>query len=218
MKKSSIVIFAAVLGVTAPAEAGFINLNAPDDQGPTFTLLADGSIQVSGTTTGRIAGYQYTGQGVCCELEDAGVSFDTNFTGTGSGGLSSAGQIFASDQSGTLIASDQMTASINWTKATATTTDETLTGTGTVLTSSGDDAFEGDFPVGGIFDISASYLTSCGRNPIICNSNPPVGGGGILLGGNLTPTPAPPIGSGCVTAFLALALLSVGKIIAMLRK
>jgi hypothetical protein len=220
MNKSSIGIVAAALGVAVPAEAGFINLNAPFDLGPTFTPLSGGMVQVSGSTGGTIAGYQYTGQPACCALENASASFDTNFTGSGTGGFSFAGKIFDSDGSGTLIASDQMTASINWTTAGASTTSASLSGIGTVLTSSGDDAFEGDFPVGGIFDISAQYLTPCGRSPITCGLNPPIGGSVILTGGSLTPVPAPApsIGMGGLTALLTLALLSVSKIIVMLRE
>ena len=70
-------------------------------------------VQISGTTSGTIAGYQYTGQPACCALENASATFDTNFTGSGTGGFSFAGKIFDLDMSGTLIASDQMTASIN---------------------------------------------------------------------------------------------------------
>jgi hypothetical protein len=220
MNKSSIVIFAAALGVAVPAEAGFINLNAPDDPGPAFTSLPGGMVQVSGTTSGTIAGYQYTGQPACCALENASASFDTNFTGSGMGGFSFAGKIFASDMSGTLIASDQMTASINWTTAGASTTSASLSGIGTVLTSSGDNAFEGDFPVGGIFDISAGYLTGCGRFPITCGPNPQVGGSVMLIGGSLTPIPAPApvLGKGWLAALLTLALITVSKIIVMPRK
>src|SRR5262249_48650231 len=123
--------------------------------GPTFTQLADGSIQVSGSTIGTIAGYQPGGAAV----QNASINFDTNFTGNGNGSLGFFSSVL-----------DSLTASINWTNATASTTNGTISGTGTVLTSSGDAAFEGDFPVGGFFDIFAFYLTDCGRRPFLCGS------------------------------------------------
>jgi hypothetical protein len=180
MRKYLITLTLATFGLALPAHAGFINLNSPRDSGPIFTPLPGNLVQVTGGVGGIVAGYQTPAEcpgGGC--LETAGASFDTNFTGqltsnhnyttSGTGGFSFSGRIFDGSGSGTPIASDSLTASITWSSIYFVDDGSVypgprLSGTGIVTSSTGDDAFEADFPVGGTFSIGAGFLwPQCGE-------------------------------------------------------
>jgi hypothetical protein len=85
----------------------------------------------------------------------------------------------------------------------------TLFGTGMVTSSSGDAAFEADFPLGGTFDVTVDLL--CGSHLFpLCRPDQPVGT--VIINGALIPTvavPSPLIGKLGWPMLLCLAVLGL---------
>jgi hypothetical protein len=195
MNKSSALIIAAMLGAAVPAEAGFISLNAPFDPGPTFSPQSDGTIQVSGGFGGTILGYSPDNS--FPPVQSARIDVDTIdllgqptnlptfYTTSGASSLSFRTGIIINDA----LVVDTMTTTVSWNTIRYSSSGDSFgvtfgnaSGTGIVTASSGDDAFEGDFPTGGIFTIDAAFI--CNRFNIPC----PGSFSSELINGSLIPT------------------------------
>jgi hypothetical protein len=99
------------------------------------------------------------------------------------------------------IADELLTATITWDTIFVAPGNDFIQGTGIVTTSSGDDPFEADFPVGGTFDIRVGWF----QQPFA----PFPGAGGGLTPTTIAAVPAPPIGVGWVVALLTLAVITI---------
>jgi hypothetical protein len=222
MKISDALIFAATLGSAIPAEAGFINLNAPFDLGPIFSPQTDGTVHVSGEIIGTVVGYTQTGAFGEGEINVSGIdvvgqptSTPNAYSTSGSSSLNFHENLFINGSP----VDDTITATISWDSighSVSAVTRGELTGNGLVTASSGEDPFEVDFPIGSTFTIDALFI--CNRNNIAC----PGDFRGELIGGAITPTemvsvPAPAIGSGGLAALLTLALFGVRRRFGRLR-
>lgn len=219
MQKYLLSLTVAALTLALPAHAGYISLNTGVTGGPTFTPLPGNSVQVTGDVgPGPIAGYETAAEcGAGC-LETASASSDTNFTGqlisnynyttSGTGGFSFRGTIYDPNGSGTVIAVDQLAATISWNSFYFPNygVGATLFGTGVVTSSSGDDVFEADFPLGGAFNITVD-LRCGGRVMPSCLPDQPVGT--TLDNGTLIPTPSPLVGKPGWPLLLCLAVLGL---------
>jgi hypothetical protein len=224
MRKYLITLTVAAFGLAMPAQAGFINLNAPFVAGPTFTPLPGNMVQVTGTGGGHgVSGYQTPTEcfpgGGC--LESATATFGTNFIGqltsnfnyttSGTSQFNFNGMIFDPNGSGTLLANDQLVATITWNSFFFPNDGNppgaaNLFGTGLVTSSSGDALFEGDFPLGGTFDITVDLLCG-GHINSSCLPDQPVGT--VLSNGSLIPTPSPLIGKPGWPMLLCLTVLGL---------
>jgi hypothetical protein len=212
------VIVAAALSLVLPAYAGYISLNAPFVEGPTFTPQPGSTVEI--TTAGwggTVAGYQYV-LGTCCLVEGATASFGAtdfvgqltsnfNYTASGADSLSFSANISGP---GNTVIIDKLTAAITWNSFyfpnDGSHQAANLFGTGIVTSSSGDAAFEMDFPLGGTFDITADLL--CGSHlAALCHPDQPQGT--ELINGAITPAgvaavPAPLIGEWPMLLCLAI--------------
>lgn len=224
MQKLLIIVTVAALGLALPAHAGFINLNAPYVAGLTFTPLPGNGVEASSSGSswgGVVAGYQYVG--TCCALENAGASFGAidlvgqltsnyNYTTTGTDLLSFTGNIYDPNGSGTLIAADSLAATITWNSIYfvddgSYSVGPVLYGTGSVTSSTGDDAFEADFPIDGTFNITAEFLSQCGRFSGSCAPDQILYTS--LFNGSVNPVPSPLIGKPGWPMLLCLVVLGV---------
>ena len=224
MQKLLITVTVAALGFALPAYAGIISLNAPYDLGPTFTPLPGNMVRVFGGAGGIVVGYPG-----CCPVVYPEASFDTNFTGqltsnynytaSGTGRFSYYGVIYdpIHDPNGNVITVDQLSATIMWNSIHfvddgSYSVGPSLYGTGLVTSSTGDAAFETDFPTGGTFNITADFLSECGRSPEQCTPDRVVSA--VLIGGSVDPTglaavPSPLIGKPGSLMLLCLAVLGL---------
>ncbi len=225
MQKLLIIVTVAALGLALPAHAGFINLNAPYVAGLTFTPLPGNTVEASSSGYswgGTVAGYQYV-SGTCCLLETAAAVFgpidligqptsNYNYTTNGTASLSFNGTIYDQSGDGNVIAIDQLAATIMWNSIYfvddgSYSVGPVLYGTGIVTSSTGDDAFEADFPRDGTFNITAEFLSQCGRSSGSCAPDQILYTS--LFNGSVNPVPSPLIGKPGWPMLLCLAVLGV---------
>lgn len=233
MNKSSTLMIAAALAAAVPAQAGFIDLNAPFETGISVRPLPGNMVEATAPAGwgGIVRGYvppvppgsfqSATATFGPLDLIGQPTTSQYNYSTSGSESLSFRAVI---TQNTNLIGIDSMNATLSWTSIYVVndgsySVGPSLTGTGIVTSSTGGDAFEADFPVGGVIDITANFLSECGRSPpTACRPNQPEVGG-VLIGGSLVPvpTPSPALGQGWLIALLTLALLAVSRLLQQLR-
>jgi hypothetical protein len=218
-----LIVSVAALGLSASVHADSIILNAPNPPGPTFTPLPFGMVEVS---DGGFNSPAYYPGPIGSPASDAGLAsvsindfiagpgVNAAYPGAGTGSFS----YMSSNQFIRIHDSDAFQAHLTWNQVHFVddgtySVGPVLYGTDVITFSTGDAAFEGDFPLAGTFNIEGHFLTPCGRFPPACAP------GQIetteFLGGSVTPlSPAPtqPIDEPEPLMLLCAALLGLASV------